>query len=365
MRIFLLCCLGMLLAGDCLSQQYPFVHYTPRDGLVNNRARFMVQDSRGLLYISTFGGLSVYDGVRFTNYTTDNGLSASLVNDVIEMGEDSLWIVPNFRSLHCLVKGRIKNIITSDGYYPIVNKMIHGGDGLWYCLADEGLFRFENNHYRKIDLIDSTGNDASRFILTGTAIGDKLFLITDANIHVFPGDGRLIMYDTKTGKVCVSDLKGFADVISSPQKEILISGVDGIRQLNQQALSENKIVFDPIPSIYKPFEKGITGFIFFDRQQNFWGATNNGVIKLDPEGKLTFYSVANGLIVNGCTSIFQDRENIMWFTNDETGISKLANPRFEFYPQFRPGFLTTDIYASEKSDSVWFLDGIHNKVLLQ
>src|SRR5882724_4366137 len=138
MRVTVLFCLFAFITGHCLAQQYPFVNYTPRDGLVNNRARFMYQDSKGLLYISTFGGLSVYDGVRFTNYTTDNGLGADLVNDILEVGEDSLWVVPNFPSLHSLVKGKIHNIITSDGFYPVTNKMIHCSDGYFYACADQG-----------------------------------------------------------------------------------------------------------------------------------------------------------------------------------------------------------------------------------
>src|ERR1700744_4564706 len=101
---YILACL-LAIVQQTYAQQYLFARYTPRDGLVNNRTRFLYQDSRGRLYISTFGGLSVYDGSRFINYTTDNGLITSLVNDIVEMGDDSLWILPNGAGLHCLVHG--------------------------------------------------------------------------------------------------------------------------------------------------------------------------------------------------------------------------------------------------------------------
>src|ERR1700751_3801760 len=84
---------------NCFSQQYPFVHYTPREGLVNNRARSIFQDSKGKLYIATYGGLSIYDGTRFINYNTNNGLALDLINDIVEMGEDSIWIIPNVNSI--------------------------------------------------------------------------------------------------------------------------------------------------------------------------------------------------------------------------------------------------------------------------
>src|ERR1700757_2441278 len=100
----MLTCLVVVLPL-CRGQEYLFVRYRPRDGLVNSRARFLYQDSKGKLYVSTFGGLSVYDGSRFVNYTTENGLSTSLVNDVVEVGDDSLLIVPNTRAMHVMVHG--------------------------------------------------------------------------------------------------------------------------------------------------------------------------------------------------------------------------------------------------------------------
>src|SRR5579871_3663399 len=114
-------------------QEYLFAHYSPKDGLVNNRARFFYQDSKGRLYISTFGGLSVYDGSRFINYTTENGLITSLVNDILEAGDDSLLIAPNGTAFHCLVHGVIHNITTTDGFYPIINQLIRCSDGYLYA----------------------------------------------------------------------------------------------------------------------------------------------------------------------------------------------------------------------------------------
>lgn len=325
----------------------------------------MYQDSKGLLYISTFGGLSVYDGVRFTNYTTDNGLAADLVNDVLEVGEDSLWIVPNYPSLHSLVKGKIHNVITSDSFYPVTNKMIHCNNGSFYSCADQGLFRFENNHFRKISLMDSAGREASQFMLTGKEIDGKLFLLTDPNIHAFPGDGHLVVYDYIKNTVAVSEDISIYGVIQDAEGTILVGTSVGIRQLDKIALAKNVVKLLPAPSVYKSVEDAIVTDLYFDRQGNFWLPTLKGVIKKGPLGGVTIYSLQNGLPVNLCTSVFQDNENTMWFTNEQTGISKLSNLRFEFYPQLTKGFITSDLFASEKSDSVWFLDGKHNKVLLQ
>src|SRR5687767_15188222 len=99
--IYLFACLFYFLAAS--AQQYPFVHYTPKDGLVNSRVRKAYQDSKGRMYFITYGGLSVYDGARFSNYTTYNGLITDNVNDVLEVGEDSLLVAVNQSGLNVLV----------------------------------------------------------------------------------------------------------------------------------------------------------------------------------------------------------------------------------------------------------------------
>lgn len=54
----------------------PFVNYTARDGLINNSVRGIAEDNNGNIWISTNGGLSVFEpqSKRFTSYTTDKGM---------------------------------------------------------------------------------------------------------------------------------------------------------------------------------------------------------------------------------------------------------------------------------------------------
>src|SRR5260221_13913130 len=91
----------LFFCANCFAQltessgQYPFVHYTPKDGLVNSRVKKAYQDSKGRMYFLTYGGLSVFDGARFRNYTTQNGLANNVVNDILEVGDDSLLVATN------------------------------------------------------------------------------------------------------------------------------------------------------------------------------------------------------------------------------------------------------------------------------
>ena len=99
----------ILLWASSWAQQYPFVYYTPKDGLVNSRVRKIYQDSKGRMYFMTYGGLSIFDGARFRNYSTQNGLSSDMVNDVIEAGTDSFLIATNTSHLDILVNGKMES----------------------------------------------------------------------------------------------------------------------------------------------------------------------------------------------------------------------------------------------------------------
>jgi len=347
------------------AQQYPFVHYTPKDGLVSARARTMYQDSKGRLYISTFGGLSIFDGARFTNYTIENGLAANLINDVVEMGDDSIWILPNLNRIQCLVRGRLRDIVPADGFCPVINKVIKASDGSYYALADEGLFRLENNRFNQIKLKDETGKDLNKYLSTGNEVDNKILMITDPTIGSYPSPTYLIIHDLKTGKTCIS--KKPPEVyyaLASPQKEILVCTSDGLKSIDKLALQRGEISFSPPPHPYEAAKDKVAHRIYFDREQNLWLAIAEGVFKINQQGFGKLYSVNNGLPVNRHYSMFQDKENIMWFTNEQTGITKLSNDQFEFYPEIKPGFSASDLYTDKWTDTVWFLDRLQKKLLI-
>jgi len=327
----------------------------------------MFQDSKGLLYIATYGGFSVYDGSRFTNYTSNDGLSSDMINDFIEMGDDSIWIIPNTSKIHCLTKGKIKDVVitTTDGLAPGIDKIIKCSDGYYYAAASEGLFRLEKNHFFKIELTDDSGRNVTGFFSTILEIKNKLFITTDPNMQPLAGPGRIIVYDLQKHKTAVSESIFAYHVAASPKGEIFVSTISGLRKLDESALDKNQVRLVDMPAIYRDAEKMAISCDYFDRQQNLWIGSFKGVERIDSLGEVKTFTRENGLLVNNQVAVFQDKENTMWFVNEQTGISKLTNQNLEFYSQIRPEFFTQEIYTDDKTDSVWFLDLTTNKLLLQ
>jgi signal transduction histidine kinase/streptogramin lyase len=349
---------------DTHAQQHLFARYSPKDGLVNNRTRSFFLDSRGRLYITTFGGFSVYDGARFTNYTTENGLAASLVNDIVEMGEDSLWVIPNGTAIHCLVHGLLKDVRTADNYYPVINQLLRCSDGYYYGIADQGLFRYDHNRFVPILLRDSAGHQGNNFLIHAMESDRKLFIITDPQLNSYPGPGAIIVYDLDTHKTTFSAKNEiFYSLVRTPDDKILAATAAGVRMIDPLALRRNRIRTSPMPAPYKAGNNIVSNYLYLDHAQNLWLSASTGVTKIGRDGDRQTFSTPDDLPPGLTNSIFEDNENNIWFANDRNGIVRLISQDVESYSQPERGFTITDLDADIHSDTAWLFDYTRNDLL--
>jgi ligand-binding sensor domain-containing protein len=358
--ILLIACLGICLLS--LAQQYPFVNYTPRDGLVGNKVRFISQDSKGKLYFGTSNGLSIYDGSRFTNYSTENGLFTNLVNGVVELGNDSLLVIVNGNKLQYLYNGKIRNM-GEDAFCPVVNNMVRCSSGEYYALSDDGLFRFEKDRYKRIPV---TGlPDSAKNLSHATELDSFLIINSDVVNPAYRAPKFFIVYNYHSGKA-VATCNG-PDIycsIKTARNELLLATNKGILTLDRAALSKGEIKLSPYSGEYKIPPGITTGLLYLDKQQNLWLSTINGVMKIPVKGENQLFSEENGFPHNGTSCIFQDREGIMWFGGALTGAAKLVDQQLQFFKTFKPGFHARDVYIPAGSDSVWMYDDGSRRLLL-
>lgn len=360
LRLFSLACFCFCV--NCFSQQYPFVHYTPREGLVNNRARFIYQDSKGRLYISTYGGLSVYDGSRFINYTTNNGLTENMINDVIEMGEDSVWIIPNAKRIQCIVNGQLKDFVSADNFYPAINQLIKSSDGTYLAMAEEGLFRLQNNQFIRIPMDAKFNGYVIKTFLQGFEANHKLFILSNPDYKL--PCANLLVYDLVTNKlIACNSNEWIAGLNKGFRNELWLPTAKGLCVPGK--IDEHNKTIELKPLRYNfPIPKGAAIYsAYIDRQNSVWLTTSKGLYRIK-NNEPTSFTTENGLITNYQAFIFQDAENNMWFTNDQIGISKLSNQQMAFYPLSTPGYSVSDIFIDPANDSVWMHDIEHHKLVV-
>jgi signal transduction histidine kinase/ligand-binding sensor domain-containing protein len=290
------------------------------------------------MYFITFGGLSVYDGARFRNYTIQNGLLSDLVNDVLEVGEDSLLVAVNTSGLNILVRGQMKKVILTSPACPIVNQLLKSNDGAIYASTDDGLYRFRANRFEKISV--SFGLQ-KKIEFLGPITEYKDFIVFNTNdMRNYTG---LYLYNKKTGKI--TDGLTQLQVLSLAADHTGIVWVNtsgGLQNLDTIALAAGKL------ELRKPYAAIVTreilarGSIHFNRQNElFVAAGREGVIRYNKDGT-TLHITSSEFLNNAVQNFFIDREDVLWICHDGNGIYKLSNTRLQ----------STDIFSRETKSGI-------------
>ena len=335
------------------AQQYPFVHYTPKDGLVNSRVRKAYQDSKGRMYFLTFGGLSMYDGTRFRNYTTQNGLLSDLVNDVLEVGEDSLLVAVNTCGLNVLVRGRMKKLVVAQNNCPVINHFLKSEDGSVYATADDGLYKLKQNGFEKLSAFIQSQKDPAIYL--GTIAGYKEFLVFTTNdLRHYTG---LYLYNKRTNRITDALPQLYVNSLISDRNGIIwLSTAKKILNLDTAALAAGKLLLiNPYASFIKP-EKLNPGNIVFNLQNEpLISSGNNELTRYRKDGT-TLGIVSPELFGFVAQNFFIDREDVLWVCHGGDGIYKLSNTRFQtvtsFFGENKSG---VNMIKSSTPDSCWIM----------
>lgn len=356
--IFLLVCFSLSTEGftqvSSSGGQYPFVHYTPKDGLVNSRVRKAYQDSKGRMYFTTYSGLSVYDGARFKNYTTQNGLLIGLVNDVLEVGDDSLLVAVNTSGLNVLVRGQMKTVNTTGIHCPVVNNFLKSHDGTIYAAADDGLYKWKLNQFEKLNTLIPGQIDTTMFL--GDIVEYKDFLVFGSND--LKNHKGLFLYNKKTNSITdASPDEQILSLQSDRSGYIWVSIYSSkIGNLDTAALNAGKLSLRKPYASYAKTEGLLSGTMVFNQQNEPILYTlqkeiirfrkDGSQVQIAPPEKSVFFR----------QSFFSDREDVLWICHDGNGVYKLANTKLQsaisYFDESKAGVKTL---RSNTEDSCWIM----------
>jgi len=327
----------------CLAQQYPFVHYTPKDGLVNSRVRKAYQDSKGRMYFMTYGGLSVYDGARFRNYTTQNGLLSDLVNDVLEVGEDSLLVAINTCGLNVLVRGEMKTSIMHSSECHVINHLLKTKDGAIFASADDGLFKIDTGGIKKLSTSPATE------YLGDFATYKEFIVFTTNDLKHSAG---LFLYNTTTNKITdVLPQLTVWSLINDRRGAVWLATPGGVHNLDTAAMSAGKLTLrEPYAPLMHEAPLGI-GTIGFNSRNEPLIVTGKAIFHYsaskpplniaspDPSGAIQFF--------------FIDREDVLWICHDGNGVYKLSNTKLQ----------ATDMFSKQNSSIIRIAKPFHSSLV--
>ena len=93
----------ILLVGSAISfaQQVEletgFLNYNVEDGLPSDETYYVIQDSKGFIWIATDQGVARFDGKNFEVFSTGNGLPDDVIFQIYEDRRGRIW----FSSFNC------------------------------------------------------------------------------------------------------------------------------------------------------------------------------------------------------------------------------------------------------------------------
>ena len=316
-----------------------FTHLSTEEGLSQSRVDRLLQDAQGFLWIGTTNGLNRFDGYRFQQYKPEannpNSIGGVFIYALFQDRSGVLWIaVEQGLDRFDPVTGSFQHFRSNPGdpasLAGHVEHIAQDRDGMIWLSTRNGLDRLDPDsgkltHYRN-DPSDpqSLGSNDVRF-----AYQDRegtLWVATAAGPDAF---------DRQTGKV----IRHYPSAQQPPLDRIFEdrSGTlwlsatrgGGVTSLDRKTGQfTTYIFFDVWPGT--PGARGCSA-ILEDRRGMLWLATKpDGVVRFDrPHGLFTRYRNDPGnpisLSANDALSLVEDREGGIWVGTNGGGVNRFPS----------------------------------------
>ncbi len=276
-----------------------FVNYTTADGLMNNAVWSVTGDARGQLWFAGDPhdglGISCWDGRHFRNFTATNGLPDDHVACIFADKDGLVW----FGTSHCAVSwDRHQFVRLGYALHNNVQSICQSREGTLWFGTGAGLCRKEGNHLAAVPF-QRMGLQA----LFGTRVSSSGVELPPNVIHVRRADSVESIAQAPDGALWL--LTGIG-----------LSRWDGTNCVNYGYA-------DGLPADIQ--------CMIVDQQGRVWLGTHDRGVACFDGTSFVIYTTADGLAQNRVHAIHQDRDGAMWFGTFGGGLCRFAEDDFIRY----------------------------------
>lgn len=298
-----------LIICDAINAQ-PFVTriYTANNGLPDSYTQGIYQDKQGYLWISTYTGLSRFDGQHFATIEIKNNSISSSANVILQDDLGRLWVAYN-KSVCLLDKDTAITFPSSDGQMMnyIFGAIQLKNKKIW-ALVTGGAYEFTGSSWEKVKFPDEYNDLNCRQVIETP---EGLYINFGNRIALKKNDGS---YTTLTSL----PTDNFYVSIQQLDKRIYANTSSGLIKIENGNTTE----------IFKEQLASTTNYNFYiDSKKRFWISTEKYGILVSKPGEENRLDYSVSLPFNLSTYLFEDRDNNIWATNYE-GLIKIKDVAF-------------------------------------
>lgn len=289
------------------------------DGLPQSQILDNFQDHFGYIWFSTNGGgISRFDGLKFTNFSVKEGLNSNRVFQIIEDKQQCLWIA-TAKGLNKFTNNKLYKVSdTLINQYSINCILKHSNGELWFGTSS-GIVIYDGISFRQFKLNAALGKyqvscleeDKKGNIWIGT-IGNGTFCYNGNTI---------IQFGLSEG---LNDLK-IRDILVN-NNMVWIASYRGINSIDITTAFNPHQKLGVVEFNGKPYFE-TTYRLYKDSSGIIWIGNTGGVLKYS-DNKASLISKTNGLCNTIIDAIIRDNEGNMWFGSFGGGLSKYRNNMF-------------------------------------
>ncbi len=315
MNIRFILLIAFLRCVPACAQQYNYLHYGLKEGLVQSQVKTLFQDSQGFLWAGTVGGVSRFDGKQFRNYTRQEGLLSNQVNVIVEDKMGTV-IIGGSGCISFIDGLGVRNVILPAPLEEAtVNALFKQGDTLWVgterglCYIQGGVATLSETLLREahIKAIVPGSTDQAMLVLTK----ESLYKLQnkDLVLHYAPMLSTTQFFDM------VEAQDGGVWLATKGEGLIKLSS-DGTKA--QNFLSHSSLFTTNITSVVTEVNGSL------------WLSSRNGFFRFDGE-RFEGYDQSNGLEVTDVRDLLVDREGNLWIATYGGGLLRLASREMVSY----------------------------------
>lgn len=349
------------------------IHFTTKQGLVNNRIRSLLCDADGMIWIGTReNGLSRYNYQTFSSLTPANGLPSGFVCSLLADREGSLWAGMLDGGLMMMRKPRVRGYTTSDGLANnVVFSVAQASDGsIWAGTLGSGVSRIARglsgekwiSYSTSQGLADNTiwslAPDNNGGMWLGTYYGgasyfkDGVFttysvkngLVDNTVWAILPDRSGAVWFGTPKGLTCIAHKQTTTYTtqhglpgntvwsVFEDSKGVIWVGTD-----KGAAYLQNGI-FMPLPAAEGLSENDVRSFME-DSSGVLWLGTASGLVRMK-DGKSIAINSKQGLFDGMVYSIVSDNRGYIWMSHSK-GVSRVRLQELHAVADKKEQFLTT------------------------